>query len=67
LLSGKRLLKLDVAIHGDQRIATAGGSAEQLAVVHALPPEPENRLDLVPGKLGSQVEREVLVKQDAHD
>ena len=67
MLPGERLLKLDVAIHCDKRIETAGGSAEQLPVVRALPPEPENRPDLVPVKRGSQVEREILVKQDAHD
>lgn len=65
-LSRERLLKLKVAIHGDESIEMPSGAAEQLAVLHAFPAEPYHRLHVVPREFGGKVLREVLVKQDAH-
>ena len=61
-LLGERLLKLQLAIHCDESIKAVSGAAEQLAVLDSLPTQSYDGLNLVARELGSQINRDVLVK-----
>lgn len=64
---GNTLLKLEIAIHRKERSELASSQPQQLAVRDACPALLTHRPGIMAGKEWSQVKRELLVKQNAHD
>ena len=64
--SDQVLLVRQIPIHGHEHVKLGPRATQQLAVEEACPAVAADRLDLVAGKLRSKVNRQGLVKKDAH-
>jgi len=60
------LLELEVAVHGEQHLEAPPGAPQKLAVLDPLPAEMGDAGDFVTRQLCGQVNRQVLVKKNAH-
>ncbi len=60
------LLELDAAVHRDQDIVVAAHPAQKLAILDSSPATPDHCINIVAGKVQSEVYGQMLVKKDAH-
>ena len=60
------LLELQAAVHRDQRIVPSAHALQEVAVLHARPSTANDGIHLVAEERRSEINRQVLVKKDAH-
>ena len=60
------VLELQAAVHRDQRIVLSAHTLQEVAVLHARPSTANDGIHWVAEERRSEINRQVLVKKDAH-